>query len=77
MSDLDTHADAVIAFNKRLRDGGVTDDVAGVCTVDLNKILLSRNPPPIPSDPEAQRAEIREAAARKAEERAARLAGQS
>lgn len=71
---LDAHADTVIAFHKRLTDGGITEDLAAVCTIDLNKVLLSRNPPPIGTlDKDAERAEIRAASDRKAAERAAAL----
>lgn len=74
MADLDSHADAVAKFYKRLKEAGVDEQAAGVCTIDLNKSLLSREPPKItPEDKDAQRAEIRAASDRKAAERAAAL----
>lgn len=70
-------ADAVIAFYKRLSDGGVPEDAASLCSIDFNKSLMSGIVKPEPPDPHDQRAAIAEAGEAKRAQRAERLAAQN
>lgn len=71
MADLDAHADTIAKFYKHLTEGGVADQVAGVCTIDLNKILLSRETPDTRPTKQDQHDAVAAAAAKKAADRAA------
>lgn len=71
MADLDAHADTIAKFYKRLVEGGVADQVAGVCTIDLNKVLITRETPETKPTKEAQHDAVADAAAQKAANRAA------
>jgi hypothetical protein len=73
VSDVPTHTASVAAFYKALIENGVEAQVAGVCTIEFNKALLSRATPPIELDPTERRAEIRAAADRKQSERREQL----
>lgn len=41
MTNLDDHADALIAYNQRLVEGGLDAQVAGVLTIDISKALVA------------------------------------
>lgn len=77
MTDLDNHADALIAYHARLTAGGLDQYAAGACTVEMSKALLAGaldTPEPTVDE---QKADIATAAAAKAARRAEQLAGRS
>lgn len=66
------HAARVIEFHKSLLQGGLSEDVAGVVTIDFNKVVLTGDPPTAPVGD--AKAELAEAAEQRRQRRAEELA---
>lgn len=64
-----SHAQELIDFHKALVAGGLPADVAGVCTIDLNKAYAAGTAKPSPTTKQEQQDAAAAASAEKAERR--------